>query len=110
MQDPLNGRIYPRDEVADTEACQSFDIVLCGHTHFRMQRQVGRCWLINAGSAGQQRDGKGCCYVVVDTVRKTAAYRELRFDLAPLEDEIKQYDPQNEKMIAILHRTEADVY
>ncbi len=106
LDDRLNGRMYPKDQVKKGELYQAYDYVFCGHTHFQMIKKCGRATIINAGSLGQQRDGKGFCFVYVDTQSWQVEYRQIRYDMSKLETEVRKYDPDNEKMITILHRGE----
>ncbi|MBP3544350.1 MAG: metallophosphoesterase family protein [Lachnospiraceae bacterium] len=106
LDDVLEGRLYPQDELRETELYQKYDYVFCGHTHFQMVRKAGKTTIINAGSLGQQRDGKGFCYVVADTETGEIEYRTIKYDMTALEQEIRKHDPDNEKMIQILHRGE----
>lgn len=102
----LEGRLYPKDMVEDEMAYRQYDYVFCGHTHFQMIKWIGNTMIINAGSLGQQRDGKGFCFVYVDTQSGLFEYRKIFYDTVPLEAEVKKYDPENQKMIEILHRGE----
>lgn len=104
--DRLTGRIYPNEKIYDDDLYRKYNYVFCGHTHFQMIRQCGPCMIVNAGSLGQPRDGMGSCFAYVDTVKGTAEYRKIVYDMRPLEAEVRQYDPFNKKMIEILHRGE----
>lgn len=106
LDDVLEGRLYPQDELRAAERYQKYDYVFCGHTHFQMIRKAGKTTIINAGSLGQQRDGKGFVYVMADTETGEIEYRTIAYDMTALEQEIREHDPDNEKMIQILHRGE----
>ena len=104
----LEGRLYPGDDISKelAEQYQQYDIVFSGHTHFRMDRLCGRTRIINPGSLGQQRDGKGFCYALYDADSMELSYKEVIFDFGQLEEEIVLYDRDSHKLRDILHRGE----
>lgn len=106
LDNVLEGRLYPTDPLQNKKLYRKYDFVFCGHTHFQMIRKYGHTMIINAGSIGQQRDGKGCCFVYVDTLTGEAEYKNIYYDRKELEAEINKYDPENTKMINILYRGE----
>ena len=102
-QDPAEGRLYPRDNW-EPAMCQDFDVVICGHTHFRMERiSDGKLWL-NAGSLGQPRDGNHSGFLLLDTLTGAYQYRDVFYDKAPLYREIAAHDPELTKLKEILGR------
>ena len=103
-EDPLWGRIYPSDAIAKPEEYIGYDYVICGHTHFKMFRKEGHTVILNPGSLGQQRDGKGFGYAWIDF--ETGAYRflNIQFDISELEKEIDRFDYGNLRLKEILHR------
>lgn len=101
--DPSNGRCYPRD-CWRPAACRQYDVVICGHTHFRMVRKgKGKLWL-NAGSLGQPRDGSRSGYLLFDTKTGEYEYVDVSYDKRPLSDEIQEKDPYLNKLKEILGR------
>lgn len=104
--DELDGRQYPKDEVPEdvSLAYQDYDLVIGGHTHFRMDRFEGGTRIINPGSLGQQRDGLGFGYAILDTQTGGLEYKTIVFDINELEQECIMHDPDNEKLRTILHR------
>ncbi|MCM1082003.1 MAG: metallophosphatase family protein [Clostridium sp.] len=104
--DYLNGRIYPKDKIIDILQYEAYDIVICGHTHFRMVKQIDKTTIINVGSLGQQRDGKGFCYAEIILPEKEVYFHSIKYDMSELEQEIRKNDFNNEKLISILHRGE----
>ena len=101
---PMEGRVYPDTDIPCVEAYAKFDYVFLGHTHHNMVRTVGHTTVINPGSVGQQRDGKGSSFTVFDTADLTIRHQCFTYDLAPLVNEIEQKDPQNEKLLEVLFR------
>lgn len=102
--DPLEGRLYPRDSVCDSSAYEPYDIVIMGHTHHRMIRRCGHTLLINPGSLGQQRDGRGCGYLLLDTEAEAWEFRNVAFSKDALYNEIDRYDPHMSKLKETLER------
>lgn len=101
--DPSNGRCYPRDCWRPTD-CKQYDVVICGHTHFRMvRRSEGKLWL-NIGSLGQPRDGNRSGYLLFDTKTQEYKYVDVFYDMEPLFDEIQEKDPHLCKLREILER------
>lgn len=100
----LEGRLYPDNEVKNREAYKIYDYVILGHTHFRMDRRVGKTRILNPGSLGQQRDGKGCGFLILDTERDEVRYQEILYDKAALYKEIDKYDKDLKKLKTVLER------
>ena len=107
-REPLLDRIYPDTVIEDASAFESYDYVFCGHTHHKLAKQIGHTWLINPGSAGQQRDGKGTSYVIFDTERKIFRIQSFAYDCNVVEQQIAQYEkdaPDMEKKLKeVLYR------
>ena len=61
---PMDGRLYPADECPDAAEYDGFDVVICGHTHFRMDRVIGGVRVLGAGSVGQPRDFRKPCFLL----------------------------------------------
>ena len=101
---PLEGRQYPRDEVIYPELYADYDIVILGHTHWRMCRFVNQTLVINPGSLGQPRDGKGFTFAVVDTLLKNVEFIEFVVDKALLYEDIERNDPYLRKLKDVLER------
>lgn len=99
ITDPLNGRIYPDTEVIDSEEYQGLDVVFMGHTHYKMQRSIGKCQLINPGSVGQPRDGKGTSYVIYDTRERKCEFCVFSYDYKNLLNDIEVRDAENKAMV-----------
>ncbi|MDR2999884.1 MAG: metallophosphatase family protein [Fibromonadaceae bacterium] len=64
---PLFGRIYP-DSPLDIKPLD-YDFLFVGHTHCQMTRlHAKNCKIINPGSLGYPRDGKGFSYCTVNFI------------------------------------------
>ena len=106
LDDPLNGRIYPDTDIKDLTPYSEYDYVFFGHTHHEMIRKINNCIIANPGSLGQQRDGKGCKYLIFDTKQKSIEIKTIEYDVQPLIREIQKKDSGNmkERLIEVLLR------
>jgi len=100
---PLSGRIYP-DSPLDIEPLM-YDFLFVGHTHYQMTRSCAKsCRIVNPGSLGQPRDGKGFSYCLVDFISGEVEYNSVNFDLSLLVMEIAKKDPGNSYLSDVLKR------
>lgn len=103
-RDHSEGRLYPDTPITDWEEYQKYGIVILGHTHCRMLRSVGKTLIVNPGSLGQPRDGKGYSFAVVDTDTKSVAFEAVQISCAPLYRQIEEFDPYLKKLKEVLER------
>lgn len=90
-----NDRIYPDTEILDKkelELLENYDYVFTGHTHHKLVKRFGKTILINPGSAGQQRDGKGTSYVLFDTKSREWEICSFSYDVDRLERDIDRLE------------------
>ena len=67
---PYNQYVYPKSAELKELRHIDADYLILGHTHVQMVERVGRCLVINPGSAGEPRDranGRRLSYAIVDT-------------------------------------------
>lgn len=98
------GRLYPADLIQNAQCYQKYDYVISGHTHFKMQRKCGNTMIVNPGSLGQQRDGRGAGYAVLDVETGTVEFRNVEYTREKLYAKIEKYDPDMKKLKEILER------
>lgn len=103
---PLNGRLYPNTEINEKEIreYEKYDFVILGHTHHKMVRNTNSTTILNPGSIGQQRDGKGCSYLVLDTNTREYFFKIIDFDIDFLVNDIDKYDGGNLSLKEVLYR------
>lgn len=104
--DDLLQRIYP-DTILDVEEFKDYDYVFLGHTHHKLVKNIGGCTILNPGSLGQQRDGKGCSYVEFDTEKCEFEIKTVEYDIALLEQDIchiERNKKMRERLIEVLYR------
>ena len=103
--DPVNGRLYPDTEITNAISYRQYDVVFLGHTHHKMKRRIGETLIINPGSLGQQRDGKGCSYILFDTENMDVEWRIVTYDIVPLLRQIDENDPAMPSLKEVLMRS-----
>ena len=107
VTDPLNGRVYPDAVFGDTAPYDGIDFVFCGHTHHKMEKKAGRTLIVNPGSIGQQRDGKGCTFLLFDSETRERRIYEVSYDRESLVQEVmrKEDNPKmRDRLIEVLYR------
>jgi len=107
-QDRLEGRYYPDGEL-DAEQFEGSDVVFLGHTHYRMKKTIRNTMIINPGSLGQPRDGKGFSYCIFDFETMICEFKTVDFDMEQLILQIKikeTNDTRKKYLINVLYRQE----
>jgi putative phosphoesterase len=104
LENPLCGRLYPND-IAKVTAVEP-DVVIMGHTHFRLAERVDKTLFLNPGSLGQPRDKFPAGIAVLTLPQSKVNFVDIVYDRELLETEIHKYDPNNQKLIDILHRAD----
>lgn len=105
--DQLEGRVYPdTDPNLLDKWCANYDFMFLGHTHHQMSLNVSGCQVINPGSLGQQRDGKGCSFLILDTESGLITRLTVNYDIELLKREILSHDPERSEFIEVLTRPE----
>lgn len=103
-ENSLEGRLYPDQPILKADAYDPYDIVILGHTHCRMVRMEGHTLVINPGSLGQPRDGKGYSYALLDTNIKEVKFCTVTINEKKLYEKIDSYDPGLKKLKEVLER------
>lgn len=100
---PLLGRIYPDSEI-DLPPLE-YDFLFVGHTHYQMVRlHEKNCKIVNPGSLGQPRDGKGFCYCIIDFATGNVEHKCVEFDKSLLLKEIAERDAEIAYLSEVLNR------
>jgi putative phosphoesterase len=101
----LEGRIYPDTDLGHyLPAVTGCDYVICGQTHHKLNREAGDTRFLNPGSLGQQRDGRGCSYLRLDTENRTFGFECVEYDIASLERDVDRHDPDRPALKEVLRR------
>ena len=100
---PLDGRIYPDTPIEHMQLTSDFLFV--GHTHYQMNRRhSGGCKIINPGSLGQPRDGKGFSFCIADFSTGEISWDCVNFDLSDLLSDINKRDSEKPYLSKVLLR------
>ncbi len=66
--------------------------------------EKGQTLIVNPGSVGQPRDGRGYSFAIIDTKERSASFVPFAIDRRPLYGDIDRYDPDLKKLKAVLER------
>ncbi len=103
----LDKYLYPDADEAIFERCVhgNHDLVVMGHTHYPMHRQVGAALVTNPGSVGQPRDRKpGACWALFDTADRSLELRREPYDSSDLVRECLLRHPELPYLSEVLQR------
>lgn len=79
--DLFEERIYPDYDNFENFNEINTDVLILGHTHYPIIKQIGSLTLINPGSCGQPRDNDMLSYVMWDTEKDNFENRRLKWDI-----------------------------
>ena len=104
IEDYLEQRIYP-DSVLDVNIYgNKYDFLIVGHTHYRFVKKVGNTLIVNPGSLGQPRDGKGFGYCVLDTRDYQINFKNVDISPCKLLDDIEKKEQESENYKYLLNK------
>jgi putative phosphoesterase len=95
--DNINKYIYPDSDLTKLPLLEDIDcdILICGHTHYPMQRSYGKKTIINPGSVGQPRNkGSGANWVLYDSTNKSFNFRVSDYDISHVVRWAKNNNPE----------------
>jgi putative phosphoesterase len=107
-QNPMDGRIYP-DCKEFHNSFQKYQVCFLGHTHYRFMKKVGNVLIINPGSLGQPRDGRGFSYCIFDLEKMNCDFRSVLISKDLLKEKITKNETREtvkKYLINILDRGE----
>jgi len=102
--DKLEEYVYP--DYPDFEKFEKVDadVIILGHTHYPMIKQIGGKLIINPGSCGQPRDyDPRASFAVFDTLTKNVVIERVKYDVERVCEVVKELSFDN-KLIEILKR------
>src|SRR5215213_9544045 len=84
--EPYDRYVYPGSKELAELADYAADYLILGHTHYQMAERLGRCLVINPGSAGEARDHRNgrllsCC--VLDTTSGEITFKDYEDPRVP---------------------------
>jgi len=98
--------IYPNAEASILSSNYSeCAVTIFGHTHYPFVHQKNNQILLNPGSVGQPRDHGGMAsYIMYDTNNGAVQFRRVRFNVEPVVEAAKKYDPELEYLWKVMRR------
>jgi putative phosphoesterase len=100
--------IYPDAQMELLERCAKpgYDLVVLGHTHYPMQRKIGKTLIVNPGSVGQPRNYQpGAHWAIFDTATRNLEFHQELYDSTMLRRECRQHNPELPYLSEVLIRT-----
>ena len=100
--------VYPDagEEVLARCAQSGADLVVLGHTHYPMVRNVGRTLVVNPGSVGQPRNRQpGAHWALYDTTSGEVMLLNEAYDFGALAEEARRRHPEIPFLSSVLERT-----
>ena len=92
LTDHMTQRIYPDTELDEEIYGQKYDYLFLGHTHYQILKKTGKTFILNPGSIGQPRDGKGFSYCILNTVENQVLFKSVNLDIKKLLKDVKERD------------------
>lgn len=103
--DPINGRIYPDSGCWERFLGIQEDVVLMGHTHRPLRKDLKGRILLNPGSIGQPRDRAALAsFAILDTVTGESQHYRVGFETARLMEDAHRHDPDVSYLSEVLKR------
>jgi len=99
--------VYPdaQPELLERCAVQKYDLVVLGHTHYPMHRQIGDTLVVNPGSVGQPRNRQpGAHWALFDTATRSVEFHREQYDVSELVQECQQRNPELSYLAEVLIR------
>ena len=93
--DDAETRIYPDTVLETVLPDPHYDILIVAHTHYRLFQKCGGVTVLNPGSLGQPRDGKGFSYCLLDTKTEDADFKTVTVPVQDLLRQVKERDGDN---------------
>jgi predicted phosphodiesterase len=99
--------VYPdaTQELLQRCSTSGIDFVVLGHTHYSMDKKLGRVRIVNPGSVGQPRNRQpGAHWAFLDTKSGQLEFKVEQYDRAPLIRECRSRHPELPYLAEILER------
>ena len=105
----INHYIYPDADSETFMRCTlgNYDLIVMGHTHYPMLKEVGKIFLVNPGSVGQTRNRQlGAYWALLDTESRKIELRRESYDSSELIRECQLRHPELPYLWEVLQRHE----
>lgn len=99
--------VYPdaQPELLARCAVWGCDLVVLGHSHYPMQKKIGKTLVVNPGSVGQTRNRQpGAHWAIFDTTNRNLEFRKEQYDSSALVREAQQRHPELPYLADVLIR------
>ncbi len=103
----LNFYVYPDcdNKILKEISKKNHDLIILGHTHYPMHRQINSTTIINPGSVGQPRNKqKGAQWALYDTKNSKLDFYVEKYNPNKIIKQVMMYDPENEYLYNILKK------
>jgi putative phosphoesterase len=101
--DELNGRVYPDFQDWDRFRSCSAEIILAGHTHYPLKKEIDNKLIINPGSVGQPRDGnKNASVAELDLYSRSVHFYRIPYNPDQIINDARINDPENSYLVKVL--------
>ena len=92
--DYLEQRLYPDSLAYIDQIIKEFnyDYLILGHTHYQVFYKTKGTIVINPGSLGQPRDGKGFSYCLLNTETGSCTYKNVDIEISKLLKLVEEKD------------------
>lgn len=101
--DYLNQQIFPDNDFKFLDKI-SANVIILGHTHYRILKKTHNKLVINPGSLGQPRDGKVSSFVIFDTKTFEAKFIDVNYNYLELYKGIMKMEKQPDYLTQVLLR------
>ncbi len=101
----LEEYVYPQD-CLDRFSRLPYRFVILGHTHYPMDRKIGRLRIINPGSIGQPRDYNSASYAIIDIDSDLVEFKRVQYDNMLMVRDVMKRREKNSYLYKILQRKE----
>ncbi len=103
--DKLEEYVYPDYPSFERFKEIDADVIILGHTHYPMIKQIGEKLIINPGSCGQPRDyNPRAAFAIFDTLAKSAIIKRVQYNVKRLCGIVRELG-FDDKLIEILQRS-----
>ncbi|GAJ13253.1 unnamed protein product, partial [marine sediment metagenome] len=103
--DKLEEYVYPDYPDFEKFEVVDADVIILGHTHYPMIKQIGGRLIINPGSCGQPRDyDPRASFAILDTLTKEVSIERVQYDVEEVCQAVRKLGFDS-KLSAILKRS-----
>ena len=103
--DEFEEYIHPNFDNFEKFKAEKADVVVLGHTHYPMEKRIGKMLIINPGSCGQPRDyNPKASYAILDTKTMKVEMKRVAYNLEKISAQA-QKEGFDDYVVQVLKRT-----